>query len=60
MKKRNIRTLALVVTVFTYLLIGAAVFDALEGPHNDYAFEALNEVKSDIMVMTIHQNYFQN
>ena len=60
MKKRNVRTLALIVTVFTYLLIGAAVFDALEGPHNENAFEALNEVKSDIMVMTIHQNYFQN
>ena len=53
MKKRNVRTLALIVTVFTYLLIGAAVFDALEGPHNENAFEALNEVKSDIMVMTI-------
>jgi len=49
MKKRNVRTLALIVTVFTYLLIGAAVFDALEGPHNENAFEALNEVKSDIM-----------
>ena len=60
MKKRNVRTLALIVTVFTYLLIGAAVFDALEGPHNENAFEALNEVKSDIMVMKIHQNYFQN
>ena len=60
MKKRNVRTLALIVTVFTYLLIGAAVFDALEGPHNENAFEALNEVKSDIMVMRIHRNYFQN
>ena len=25
-----------------YLLIGAAVFDALEGPNNERAFEALN------------------
>ena len=59
MKKRNVRTLALIVTVFTYLLIGAAVFDALEGPHNENAFEALNEVKSDIMVITVHQNIFK-
>ena len=58
MKKRNVRTLALIVTVFTYLLIGAAVFDALEGPHNENAFEALNEVKSDIMVMTIPKKLF--
>ena len=58
MKKRNVRTLALIVTVFTYLLIGAAVFDALEGPHNENAFEALNEVKSDIMVMTIPKKIF--
>ena len=50
MKRRNVRTLSLVVLVFTYLLIGAAVFDALEGPHNENAFEALNDVKADIMV----------
>lgn len=30
MKRQNVRTLSLVVTTFTYLLIGAAVFDALE------------------------------
>ena len=30
MKRQNIRTLSLVVCTFTYLLIGAAVFDALE------------------------------
>ena len=60
MKKRNVRTLALIVTVFTYLLIGAAVFDALEGPHNENAFEALNEVKSDIMVKTVPSKCFLN
>lgn len=31
MKRRNVRTLSLIVITFTYLLIGAAVFDALEG-----------------------------
>lgn len=30
MKKQNIRTIALIVSTFTYLLFGAAVFDALE------------------------------
>ena len=44
MKRRNVRTLSLVVLTFTYLLIGAAVFDALEGEHNEYAFEALTNV----------------
>ena len=49
MKRRNVRTLSLIVVTFTYLLIGAAVFDALEGPHNENAFEALSKIKSDIM-----------
>jgi len=30
MKRQNVRTLSLVVFTFTYLLVGAAVFDALE------------------------------
>lgn len=30
MKKQNIRTLSLIICTFTYLLVGAAVFDALE------------------------------
>jgi len=30
MKKQNVRTLALIVCTFTYLLVGAAIFDALE------------------------------
>lgn len=33
MKKQNIRTLALIVSTFTYLLIGAAVFDSFESGH---------------------------
>ena len=36
MKKQNVRTLALIVCTFTYLLVGAAIFDA---------FESKNEVK---------------
>ena len=30
MKRQNVRTLALIVCTFTYLVLGAAVFDALE------------------------------
>ena len=30
MKRQNVRTLSLVVCTFTYLLVGSAVFDALE------------------------------
>ena len=30
MKRQNIRTISLIVCTFTYLLIGAAIFDALE------------------------------
>ena len=33
MKKQNIRTLSLIVCTFTYLLVGAAIFDALESEH---------------------------
>jgi len=33
MKRQNVRTLALIVCTFTYLLVGAAVFDALESGH---------------------------
>jgi potassium channel subfamily K protein len=30
MKRQNIRTLSLIVCTFTYLLVGAAIFDYLE------------------------------
>uniref|UniRef100_A0A095ANL7 Potassium channel subfamily K member 9 n=1 Tax=Schistosoma haematobium TaxID=6185 RepID=A0A095ANL7_SCHHA len=30
MKRQNVRTLSLIVVTFTYLLLGAAIFDALE------------------------------
>ena len=49
MKRRNVRTLSLVVVTFTYLLIGAAVFDWLEGPHNDASFKALAHVKASFV-----------
>uniref|UniRef100_A0A8C4YY11 Potassium channel subfamily K member n=1 Tax=Gadus morhua TaxID=8049 RepID=A0A8C4YY11_GADMO len=33
MKRQNVRTLSLIVCTFTYLLVGAAVFDALESEY---------------------------
>jgi len=41
MKRQNVRTLSLVVTTFTYLLIGAAVFDALESSTEEKRVDAL-------------------
>ena len=49
MKRRNVRTLSLIVVTFTYLLIGAAVFDALEGPHNENSFDALAAIRKDFV-----------
>ena len=43
MKKQNVRTLSLIVCTFTYLLVGAAVFDALESE-----FEAEKKNKLDV------------
>ena len=33
MKRQNVRTLSLIICTFTYLLVGAAVFDALESDY---------------------------
>lgn len=41
MKKQNVRTISLIVCTFTYLLVGAAVFDALESDTERKRFEAL-------------------
>jgi potassium channel subfamily K protein len=41
MKRQNVRTLSLVITTFTYLLIGAAVFDALESGTEEKRWQAL-------------------
>lgn len=35
MKKQNIRTLSFIVGTFTYLLFGAAIFNALESQHEE-------------------------
>lgn len=44
MKKQNVRTLSLIVCTFTYLLVGAAVFDALE---SEYEIEEKRNLVSE-------------
>ena len=41
MKKQNVRTLSLIVGTITYLLIGAAIFDAIESQEEQRQNEAL-------------------
>jgi hypothetical protein len=43
MKKQNVRTLSLIICTFTYLLVGAAVFDALESEFEDKNKEFLEQ-----------------
>ncbi|CAG7717264.1 unnamed protein product [Allacma fusca] len=50
MKRQNIRTLSLVVTTFTYLLIGAAVFDSLESDTESKRKDTLKEMKVDLKI----------
>ncbi|XP_050420801.1 two pore potassium channel protein sup-9-like [Adelges cooleyi] len=45
MKRQNVRTLSLVVCTFTYLLVGAAVFDALESDQERRRWNHLLELK---------------
>lgn len=49
MKRRNVRTLSLIVVTFTYLLIGAAVFDALEGDYNEETYAGLVKIQKDFV-----------
>ncbi|CAL4116285.1 unnamed protein product, partial [Meganyctiphanes norvegica] len=45
MRRQNVRTLSLVVCTFTYLLIGAAVFDALESEEERNRDESIQEIR---------------
>lgn len=47
MRRQNVRTLALIVSCFTYLLVGAAIFDALESPHEESQLKVLNETEAE-------------
>lgn len=49
MKKQNVRTLSLIVCTFTYLLVGAAIFDALESENEDKQREALQSAEEILM-----------
>ncbi|XP_063984910.1 two pore potassium channel protein sup-9 [Diachasmimorpha longicaudata] len=49
MKRQNVRTLSLVVCTFTYLLIGAAVFDALESDTERKRWEFLSEIRRNMI-----------
>lgn len=49
MKKQNVRTLSLIVCTFTYLLIGAAVFDALESEFEMSKRSELHEEETAIL-----------
>ncbi|XP_026087277.1 potassium channel subfamily K member 9 [Carassius auratus] len=44
MKRQNVRTLSLIVCTFTYLLVGAAVFDALE---SDYEMREKEQLEAE-------------
>ncbi|XP_010877659.1 potassium channel subfamily K member 3 [Esox lucius] len=49
MKKQNVRTLVLIVSIFTYLLVGAAVFDTLESKQEKSQKRMLDERKYELM-----------
>uniref|UniRef100_A0A336MNA0 CSON004224 protein n=1 Tax=Culicoides sonorensis TaxID=179676 RepID=A0A336MNA0_CULSO len=49
MKKQNVRTISLIVCTFTYLLVGAALFDKLESDTERKRFEALQQVENKII-----------
>lgn len=46
MKRQNIRTLSLIVAGFTYLLVGAAIFDAFESGHEVIQKAALGTMEN--------------
>ncbi|CAG7832334.1 unnamed protein product [Allacma fusca] len=45
MKRQNVRTLSLIVCTFTYLLVGAAIFDSLESETEKRQNEALFDLE---------------
>ncbi|XP_063065126.1 potassium channel subfamily K member 15 [Engraulis encrasicolus] len=48
MKKQNIRTLSLILCMFSYLLVGAAVFDALESESESSRKRILEQKRSEM------------
>lgn len=48
MKKQNVRTISLIVGTFTYLLVGAAIFDALESKNELVERATLEDEEEEI------------
>ncbi|XP_015260888.1 PREDICTED: potassium channel subfamily K member 3 [Gekko japonicus] len=48
MKRQNVRTLALIICTFTYLLVGAAVFDALESEEETAERKKLEQKQTEL------------
>ena len=48
-KTFQVRTLSLIIVTFTYLLVGAAIFDALEGPNNEKVKIGLEHLKKKLV-----------
>lgn len=48
MKKQNVRTLSLILCMFSYLLVGAAVFDALESESESSRRGVLEQKRSEM------------
>jgi len=49
MKRQNVRTLSLILCMFSYLLVGAAVFDALESASESSRRRVLEQRRVDVM-----------
>lgn len=49
MKRQNVRTLALIICTFTYLIVGAAIFDALESQTEKTEQKRVGVKKDDLL-----------
>lgn len=49
MKRQNVRTLALIICTFTYLIVGAAIFDALESREETNERRGLYQRKNKLL-----------
>ena len=44
----KVQTLSLIIVTFAYILVGAAIFDALEGPNNKQVKEGLVQLRDNL------------
>ena len=60
MKKQNVRTLSLIICTFTYLLIGASIFDYVESEEERRQKEALQGMFQHLLQQrSVIANLFQ-